>query len=112
MIFCMQCPFVIALFSHSFAGSALQAREAAYTLLPVAGDSATDSATDRHAMTLIRQQGRTIIQTMLILLVVGLVGAYAADALLDYRCANDPARKFCVDRQPAQAPSMPSAQPG
>lgn len=43
-----------------------------------------------------RNQGWTIIQVMLVLLIAGFVLAFAADYLVDRRCAEDPARQICA----------------
>ncbi|MEC4718710.1 hypothetical protein RY831_06100 [Noviherbaspirillum sp. CPCC 100848] len=42
-----------------------------------------------------KQQGWTIIQTMIVLLIAGLVGAYAVNYLIDKRCEADPSRSVC-----------------
>ena len=45
-----------------------------------------------------RQKGLTIIQLMLILLVVGLVGSYVVERLIDKRCESAPSQSLCEDR--------------
>lgn len=42
-----------------------------------------------------KQQGWTIIQTMIVLLIAGLVGGYAVSYLIDKRCEADPSRSVC-----------------
>lgn len=42
-----------------------------------------------------KQQGLTIIQLMVVLLVAGLVGFYVIRAVLDYRCKDDPTASMC-----------------
>ncbi|MGV3741543.1 MAG: hypothetical protein ACO1NO_04465 [Burkholderiaceae bacterium] len=46
-----------------------------------------------------RQTGLTIIQLMLVLLVVGLLGSYIVDFLIDKRCESSPGTTLCDDRQ-------------
>jgi Tfp pilus assembly protein PilE len=42
-----------------------------------------------------KQQGWTIIQTMIVLLIAGLIGAYAVSYVIDKRCEEDPSRSVC-----------------
>lgn len=42
-----------------------------------------------------KQQGWTIIQTMVVLLIAGLIGAYAVSYVIDKRCEADPSRSAC-----------------
>ncbi|MBK4737241.1 hypothetical protein [Noviherbaspirillum pedocola] len=42
-----------------------------------------------------KQQGLTIIQLMVVLLVAGLVGFYVIRAVVDYRCKDDPTASVC-----------------
>lgn len=43
--------------------------------------------------------GLTIVQTMLILLVVGIVGSIVIDYVIDKRCQAEPTREMCAKRQ-------------
>lgn len=43
--------------------------------------------------------GLTIVQTMLILLVVGIAGSLLVNYIIDKRCEAEPALKMCVNRQ-------------
>lgn len=45
-----------------------------------------------------RNKGWTIIQTMLAVLVAGIVVAFVSDYLIEKRCAEDPAREMCARR--------------
>ncbi len=45
-----------------------------------------------------RQKGLTIIQLMLVLLVIGLVGSYFVDFLIDQRCESSPSTTLCDGR--------------
>lgn len=50
-----------------------------------------------------KMKGLTIIQTMVILLVVGLAGFYLVRYLADKRCESDPKREACAkDLPPAR----------
>lgn len=46
-----------------------------------------------------KMRGLTIIQTMLILLVVGLVGSVVLNYLVDKRCAESPSLEMCASRK-------------
>jgi type II secretory pathway pseudopilin PulG len=43
-----------------------------------------------------KQQGWTIIQTMIALLIAGIVGAIAVRAIIDMRCEEDATRSICA----------------
>lgn len=45
-----------------------------------------------------KNKGWTIVQTMVAVLIAGIVLALAADYLIDRRCAEDPAREMCAKR--------------
>ncbi|GIZ50429.1 hypothetical protein [Noviherbaspirillum aridicola] len=49
-------------------------------------------------MILNRNTGWTIVQTMLAVLVAGIVLTLAADYLIERRCEEDPSREMCVRR--------------
>lgn len=44
-------------------------------------------------------RGLTIIQTMLILLVVGIVGSVVVNYLVDKRCSENPKLEMCASRK-------------
>jgi flagellar biogenesis protein FliO len=44
------------------------------------------------------QKGLTIIQLMLVLLFVGLLGAYVVERLIDKRCESAPSKTLCDNR--------------
>ena len=46
-----------------------------------------------------KMRGLTIIQTMVILLVVGIVGSVLADYFIDKRCEAEPSLQMCAKRQ-------------
>lgn len=46
-----------------------------------------------------RMRGLSIVQTMLILLVVGIVGSIVIDYVIDKRCQAEPTREMCAKRQ-------------
>ena len=46
-----------------------------------------------------KMRGLTIVQTMLILLVVGIVGSIVIDYIIDKRCEAQPSREMCARRQ-------------
>lgn len=48
------------------------------------------------------QQGLTIVQTMIILFIVGIVGWFIVDHLVDERCEGDSTSALCVERKAAQ----------
>ena len=53
-----------------------------------------------------KQNGLTIIQLMVVLLVAGIAGSLAVNAIIDYRCKSDPAASICAkDRAPAAKPA-------
>lgn len=43
--------------------------------------------------------GFTIVQLMAVLLVLGIVGWFAVELIIDKRCEADPSKELCVDRQ-------------
>ncbi|MFC7518404.1 hypothetical protein ACFQUU_25665 [Herbaspirillum sp. GCM10030257] len=45
-----------------------------------------------------KQQGWTIIQTMIALLIAGIVGTIAVRAIIDKRCEEDATRSICAKR--------------
>ncbi|WP_156396397.1 hypothetical protein [Noviherbaspirillum sp. Root189] len=45
-----------------------------------------------------KQQGWTIIQTMIVLLILGIVGTIAVRAIIDMRCEEDATRSICAKR--------------
>lgn len=53
--------------------------------------------TQRH--TLKKMHGLTIVQTMLLLAVIGIVGALLVNFIIDKRCEADPSREICADRR-------------
>jgi hypothetical protein len=46
----------------------------------------------------LRENGLTIVQTMVILFIVGIVGAVVVDYVIGKRCEADPAKQMCVER--------------
>lgn len=46
-----------------------------------------------------RMRGLTIVQTMLILLVVGIAGSLLVNYIIDKRCEAEPSREICARRQ-------------
>ncbi|WP_158590482.1 hypothetical protein [Noviherbaspirillum cavernae] len=46
-------------------------------------------------------KGFTIVQTMVILFVAGIIGWFAVDAIIDKRCETEPSGAMCADRAPA-----------
>ena len=44
------------------------------------------------------QRGLTILQTMFILLIAGIVAWFAIDFVIDKRCAADPSLPYCSER--------------
>lgn len=51
------------------------------------------------APTLLKMRGLTIIKTMLILLVVGIVGSVVLNYLVDKRCSKEPSLEMCASRK-------------
>jgi hypothetical protein len=45
-------------------------------------------------------KGLTIIQTMIVLLIVGIVGWFLVEFIIDKRCEAEPSRPICGDRMP------------
>ncbi|WP_158597874.1 hypothetical protein [Noviherbaspirillum saxi] len=45
-----------------------------------------------------KEKGWTIIQTMIALLIAGIIGSIAVRAIIDMRCEEDPSRSFCAKR--------------
>jgi hypothetical protein len=53
----------------------------------------------RHTQSYKTMRGLTIIQTMLILLVVGIVGSVVLNYLVDKRCTKNPSLEMCATRK-------------
>ena len=51
---------------------------------------------------LYKQNGLTIIELMVVLLIAGIAGSYAFSAIIEYRCERDPAASICA-RNPGPA---------
>ncbi|WP_158592270.1 hypothetical protein [Noviherbaspirillum sedimenti] len=49
--------------------------------------------------TLKKMRGITIVQTMLILMVIGIVGSLLVNFIIDKRCEAEPSREICTDRR-------------
>lgn len=45
-----------------------------------------------------RNQGLTIVQLMVVLLIVGIVGWFVVDFIIDKRCEGDATSQLCVQR--------------
>lgn len=43
--------------------------------------------------------GMTLIQIMMLLLVLGIVGYFIVDVIIDKRCAEQPQRPMCIERK-------------
>jgi len=59
------------------------------------------------------QRGLTILQTMLVLFVLGIIGWLALDYVIDWRCQQGSTHAMCVDRvaidpAPPTAPADPA----
>jgi Tfp pilus assembly protein PilE len=46
-------------------------------------------------------KGFTIIQTMIVLLIAGIVAWFVINAIIDKRCEAEPSNALCADRAPA-----------
>jgi Tfp pilus assembly protein PilE len=46
-----------------------------------------------------KQNGLTIIQLMVLLLVAGIIGSIAVSTIIDYRCKSDPTASICAKNQ-------------
>jgi hypothetical protein len=46
-----------------------------------------------------RQQGLTIIQIMVLLLIAGVVGSVIVNYIIDERCESDPSRTICAKKK-------------
>lgn len=46
-----------------------------------------------------KMRGLTIIQTMVILAIIGIAGSLLANYILDKRCEAEPTREICAKRQ-------------
>lgn len=46
-----------------------------------------------------KMRGLTIIQTMVILAIIGIAGSLLANYFLDKRCEAEPTREICAKRQ-------------
>jgi Tfp pilus assembly protein PilE len=53
-------------------------------------------------MTMKKQTGLTIIKLMVLLLVAGIVGSFAINALIKHRCLSDPAAHMCAEKSSMQ----------
>ena len=51
---------------------------------------------------LYKQNGLTIIELMVVLLIAGIAGSYAFSAIIEHRCERDPAASICA-RNPGPA---------
>ncbi|TCS37520.1 hypothetical protein EDC30_104324 [Paucimonas lemoignei] len=51
------------------------------------------------APTQMKMRGLTIITTMVILLVVGIVGSVVVNYFIDKRCAQEPSLEMCASRK-------------
>lgn len=49
-----------------------------------------------------KQNGLTIIELMVVLLIAGIAGSFALNAIIEHRCERDPAASICA-RNPAPA---------
>lgn len=49
--------------------------------------------------TIKKMRGFTIVQTMLVLMIVGIVGSLLINFIIDKRCEAEPARQICADRR-------------
>jgi len=47
----------------------------------------------------IRMRGITIVQTMLILMVIGIAGSLLVNYIIDKRCEAEPSREICASRK-------------
>jgi hypothetical protein len=52
-----------------------------------------------HYLAYKKMQGLTIVQTMLILLIVGIAGSVLVNYIIDKRCEAEPSRAMCANRQ-------------
>jgi Tfp pilus assembly protein PilE len=55
-----------------------------------------------------KQNGLTIIQLMVVLLVAGIIGSLAVSAIINYRCKSEPTASICTKNQnhaPADKPA-------
>lgn len=48
------------------------------------------------------EKGLTIIQLMVVLLIAGLIGAFAVNFIIDKRCQSDPSSELCTERAAAR----------
>jgi competence protein ComGC len=44
-------------------------------------------------------KGITIVQLMVVLLIVGIVGLFVVEFIIDKRCEADPSKPLCADRK-------------
>jgi len=49
-------------------------------------------------MTMKKQTGLTIIKLMVLLLIAGIAGSLAINALIKHRCLNEPTAKMCTEK--------------
>jgi Tfp pilus assembly protein PilE len=54
-----------------------------------------------------KQTGLTIIKLMVLLLVAGIVGSFAINALIKHRCLSDPAAHMCAEKSSVQEQCTP-----
>lgn len=52
---------------------------------------------------MIRAKGFTIVQLMVVLLVLGIVGWFVVDAIIEKRCEENPTKELCVGRKAAKS---------
>jgi prepilin-type N-terminal cleavage/methylation domain-containing protein len=54
-----------------------------------------------------RQNGLTIIELMVVLLIAGIAGSFALNAIIEHRCERDPAAAICAKKHaPADKPAQ------
>jgi hypothetical protein len=46
----------------------------------------------------VREKGLTIVQTMVLLFVLGIVGTIVVNYVIDKRCEAEPAKQMCSER--------------
>lgn len=54
--------------------------------------------TSTSGMTMKKQTGLTIIKLMFLLLIAGIAGSFAINALIKHRCLSDPAAPMCAEK--------------
>ncbi|WP_164931906.1 hypothetical protein [Janthinobacterium sp. 17J80-10] len=53
----------------------------------------------RQIPMVVKMRGLSIIQTMVILAIIGIVGSLLANYVIDKRCEAEPTREICARRQ-------------